>query len=198
MQTAATGGAVGSDGSGRRAFAHRARTLPGVSWPSRVVRSIIRIARSIAHCLAVVLIDRAESLAARSSAPTWSTLVSPCRNRRSGASEDVTWAGRSDGSVAVVVTLSRIEPAPASGSIARGWVVRSAQEIGENDWVSQTEEFSRVIYRPMVSVVTGVVVLVLAAFLLFDTIRRGSGADAWALGAGLVLGSFIVYVPSIP
>jgi len=49
----------------------------------------------------------------------------------------------------------------------------------------------------MVSVVTGVVVLVLAAFLLFDTIRRGSGADAWALGAGLVLGSLIVYVATI-
>lgn len=76
-------------------------------------------------------------------------------------------------------------------------MARSAQEIGDNDWVSQTEEFSRVVYRPMVSVVSGVVVLVLAAFLLFDTIRRGSGADAWALGAGLVLGSLIVYVASI-
>jgi hypothetical protein len=63
--------------------------------------------------------------------------------------------------------------------------------------VPQTEEFSRVVYRPMLSVVTGVVVLVLAAFLLFDTIRRGTGADAWALGAGLVFGSLIVYVASI-
>jgi hypothetical protein len=92
-----------------------------VSWPSSVVRSIIRIARSIAHCLAVVLIDRAESLAARSSAPTWSTPVSPWRNRRSEASEEVISARRSDGSVAVVVTLSRIEPAPTAGSVARGW-----------------------------------------------------------------------------
>ncbi len=63
--------------------------------------------------------------------------------------------------------------------------------------MSQTEEFSRVVYRPMVSVVTGVAVLVLAAFLLFDTIRRGSGADAWALGAGLVLGSLVVYIAAI-
>jgi hypothetical protein len=86
---------------------------------------------------------------------------------------------------------------PTSGSIARGRLSSVGQEIGENDWVSQTEELSRVVYRPMVSVVTGVVVLVLAAFLLFDTIRRGSGADAWALGAGLVLGSLIVYVASI-
>src|SRR4029453_15506875 len=122
---------------------------------------------------------------------------SPCRNRRSEASEDVISARRSDGSVAVVVTLSRIEPAPTISAIARGWGARSAQEIGDNDWVSQTEEFSRVVYRPMVSVVSGVVVLVLAAFLLFDTIRRGSGADAGRLGAGRVLGSLIVYVASI-
>ena len=40
------------------AFAPSARTLPGVSAPSSVVRSIIRIARSIAYALAVVLIER--------------------------------------------------------------------------------------------------------------------------------------------
>ena len=51
-QTAATDGAVGSDGSGRSALAHNARTLPGVSWPSSVVRSIIRIARSSAKLFA--------------------------------------------------------------------------------------------------------------------------------------------------
>src|SRR5579863_8590296 len=82
-QTAATCGAVGSAGSGRLALAHRARTLPGVSWPSSVVRSIIEMARSRAHCLAVVLIDRLASMAARASAPTWSTPGSPCRNSRS-------------------------------------------------------------------------------------------------------------------
>ena len=73
-------GTVGSAGSGRMALAHSARTLPGVSWPSRVVRSIIEIARSSAQPLAVVLIDRVASTAARASAPTWSTPGSPCRN----------------------------------------------------------------------------------------------------------------------
>src|ERR1700760_4258455 len=82
-QTAATGGAVGSAGSGRRALAHMARTLPGVSWPSSVVRAIIEMAVSRAHCLAVVLIDRLASMAARASAPTWSTPGRPCRNPRS-------------------------------------------------------------------------------------------------------------------
>ena len=81
-QTAATIGAVGSAGSGRLALAHSARTLPGVSWPSSVVRSIIEIAASSAHCLAVVLIDLLASMAARASAPTRSTPGSPCRNPR--------------------------------------------------------------------------------------------------------------------
>src|SRR6185437_16595939 len=74
--------AVGSAGSGCLPFAHSARTLPGVSWPSSVVRSIIEIARSSAHCLAVVLIDRLASIAARASAPTRSTPGSPCRKPR--------------------------------------------------------------------------------------------------------------------
>ena len=86
-QTAATVGAVGSAGSGRLALAHSARTLPGVSWPSSVVRSIIEIAVSSAHCLAVVLMDRLASMAARASAPTRSTPGSPCRNPRSEASD---------------------------------------------------------------------------------------------------------------
>ncbi len=47
-QTAAVGGHVGSAGSGRIALVQRALTLPGVSCPSRVVRSTIRIARSSA------------------------------------------------------------------------------------------------------------------------------------------------------
>ena len=50
--------------------------------PSSVVRSIIEIARSIAVCFAVVLIDRVASVAARNSAPTWSTPGRPYRNRR--------------------------------------------------------------------------------------------------------------------
>src|ERR1700693_5547696 len=80
-------GAVGSAGSGRLALAHSARTLPVVSWPSSVVRSIIEIAVSSAHCLAVVLTDRLASMAARASAPTWSTPGSPCRNPLSEVSD---------------------------------------------------------------------------------------------------------------
>src|SRR3954465_5741006 len=82
MQTAATWGAVRSVGSGRRALAARLRTLPGVSAPSSVVRSTIEIAVSIAHALAVVLIERVPSWAARASAPTWSTPGRPWRKAR--------------------------------------------------------------------------------------------------------------------
>src|SRR5882724_243428 len=90
MHTAATAGVDGSVGSGRRAFAHSARTLPGVSAPSSVVRSTHRIARSSAHTLAAFLMLRVASPAARPSAPTWSTPGSPCRNRRSVASSRTT------------------------------------------------------------------------------------------------------------
>src|SRR3954454_1721125 len=90
MQTAATEGVVGSPGSGRRALAARERTLPGVSEPSRVVRSTIEMAVSIAQAFAVVLIDRVPSTATRDSAPTWSTPGSPWRNARRAASDRVT------------------------------------------------------------------------------------------------------------
>src|SRR6188474_2928921 len=73
MQIAATLGTVGSDGSGRMPFAHSARTLPSVSFPSSVVRSIIRIARSSAHNFDSRLIERFLRLSTRSSTPTWST-----------------------------------------------------------------------------------------------------------------------------
>jgi hypothetical protein len=48
------------------------------------------IARSSAYCFAVVLIERVPSVAARASAPTWSTPGRPCRNRRSRSSDEVT------------------------------------------------------------------------------------------------------------
>ena len=48
------------------------------------------MARSMAYALAVVLIDRVPRVAARASAPTWSTPGSPCRKRRSEASDAVT------------------------------------------------------------------------------------------------------------
>src|SRR6185503_1865787 len=74
-QTAATDGIDGSPGCGWMAFAHRARILPGVSRPSSVVRSIIRIARSRAHSFEAFLIERRFRLSTRSSTPTWSTAV---------------------------------------------------------------------------------------------------------------------------
>ncbi len=64
---------VGSVGSGRIALPASARILPGVSFPSRVVRSIIRMAMSRAHSFDSRLIERLASMAARSSMPTWST-----------------------------------------------------------------------------------------------------------------------------
>src|SRR5947209_8597821 len=74
---AATLGTVGSAGSGRMPFEQSAATLPGVSAPSRVVRSIIRMARSSAQTLDAFLIERLPSEAARSSTPTWSTVRTP-------------------------------------------------------------------------------------------------------------------------
>ena len=49
----------GSPGSGRMALRTERRTLPGVSLPSSVVRSIIRMARSSAHTFDAFLIERA-------------------------------------------------------------------------------------------------------------------------------------------
>ena len=76
-------GRVGLAGLG----AHGRATLPGVSAPSSVVRSTIRMAMSSAHSLASFLIDRVASAAARSAAPTWSTPGRPCSTWRSAASE---------------------------------------------------------------------------------------------------------------
>src|ERR1700682_3522928 len=66
-----------SPGFGRIPFAQSAATLPGVSEPSSVVRSMQRIARSRAHSFEDFLIERLASEAARSSAPTSSTLRTP-------------------------------------------------------------------------------------------------------------------------
>src|SRR5881398_1021749 len=88
MHTAATDGTVGSNGSGRTAFEHIATILPTVSEPSRVVRSVQRIARSRAQSLASRLIDRVASEAARSSRPTASTAA--VRITIADASDDVT------------------------------------------------------------------------------------------------------------
>ena len=44
----------------------------------------------MAYALAVVLIERVPSAAARASPPTWSTPGSPCRKRRREESDEVT------------------------------------------------------------------------------------------------------------
>ena len=80
MQMAATCGIDASPGFGRIPFWHSARTLPGVSFPSRVVRSIIRIARSSAQTFDAFLIDRFWSDETRSWTPTWSTGVTRPRS----------------------------------------------------------------------------------------------------------------------
>ena len=85
-QTAATAGMLLSAGSGRIAFAHNAATLPGVSAPSSVVRSIIRIARSSAASFDPFLIDRFARSAARASSATASTAPTRGSRRSSGSS----------------------------------------------------------------------------------------------------------------
>ena len=91
-QTAATGGQVGSCGSGCMARPQSPRTRPGVSAPSNVVRSMHRTVSSNAASCAVPLIERVPRDAARASQPTWSTPGRPCRNRRRVDSEEVTSA----------------------------------------------------------------------------------------------------------
>src|SRR5699024_2043537 len=81
--TAPTVGTVRSAGSGWAALVHSARTLPGVSAPSRVVRSTMEMARSMAVALVVVLTDRVDRSLARAAAPTSSTPGSPYRYARS-------------------------------------------------------------------------------------------------------------------
>src|SRR5262245_26866748 len=113
---AATLGPDGSLGSGRRPLAHSARTLPGVSAPSRVVRSTIRIARASAHALAVVLMDLVPSVATRCSAPIWSTPGRPRRNARRVLAECET-------SPRVAVMGTNTSPAPVSFGLVDLYVV---------------------------------------------------------------------------
>ena len=90
-------GASGNSGSGSIALRDRLRTLPAVSAPSRVVRSTIEMARSMAASFDAFLIDRVARPAARCSTPTGSTPGSPNRNRRSEVSSAVAssrWAGQ--------------------------------------------------------------------------------------------------------
>src|SRR5437588_141341 len=76
------------------ALAHMAATLPGVSAPSSVVRSIQRTARSRAHSFDDFLIERLARAAARSSAPTSSTLLTPRISEPRWVSERAVAMGR--------------------------------------------------------------------------------------------------------
>jgi hypothetical protein len=86
---------------GRTAFAHIDLTLPGESLPSRVVRSMERIARSIAARLASRLSDRFEKSAARASSMTAST------------------AG-DDANASIGVTFAKLARPDLRGTTARG------------------------------------------------------------------------------
>src|SRR3982074_3733753 len=77
MQIAAHAGMVASPGLGRIPLAQRAATLPGVSEPSSVVRSMHRMARSSAQSFEDFLIDRLANEPARSPAPPPSPLRPP-------------------------------------------------------------------------------------------------------------------------
>src|SRR5229473_367607 len=117
MQIAATDGIEASPGLGRMPLAQRAATLPGVSEPSSVVRSMQRMARSSAQSFDDFLIERLASDAARSSAPTSSTLRTPrmsepiCESERAVAIETIVGRGPSPHRRVVI----RDEPRPRSG-----------------------------------------------------------------------------------
>ncbi len=100
---AATEGIEASPGLGRIAFAESAATLPGVSEPSRVVRSMQRMDRSSAHSFEDFLIERLARDAARSSAPTSSTLRTP-RIKEPRCERD--------SAVAILGIMRRVVPAP--------------------------------------------------------------------------------------
>ena len=81
-QTAATCGRPGIASCRWIAFWHSCRTLPGVSWPSRVVRSIIDNTSLRASTFDSVLMLRLVKRATRSSTPTASTVGTRSRSGR--------------------------------------------------------------------------------------------------------------------
>src|SRR5580704_3961612 len=85
------------------ALAHMPRTLPGVSAPSRVVRSTVRMARSRAASLASFLMDRVARAATRSRTPISSTPGRPCSTWRSAASPGTAPSGVAPARAALLV-----------------------------------------------------------------------------------------------
>src|SRR5205807_4020067 len=132
--TAATGGTSGRSGSGLRAFAASVRTLPGVSAPSRVVRSTMEIAVSIAHSLLAFLMLRVASVATRASTPTWSTPGRPNRKRRRVDSSRVTPASSAGGVIgATGITGSVMTPRRTSPRSALQLVSLALLALGPLD-----------------------------------------------------------------
>ena len=149
------GASCGRSGRGGPPWRTSARTLPGVSAPSSVVRSIIEMARSMAYAFAVVLIERVPREAARASRPTASTPGSPCRKRRSALSDAVTsarawgavWAWSPDEHIyarsgCTVPRCLRVGPEArcGPGPARRRWV----RGVGQN----RTYEHHRINRRP--------------------------------------------------
>ena len=115
MHSAATDGIDGSPGAGWIAFEASCRIFPGVSEPSRVVRSQHRNARSSAHIFESFLIDRLASEAARSLAPTASTEPPMRSTSSSGCCATVA----TDGPLPCCWSVCEAVGSPASGSEMR-------------------------------------------------------------------------------
>jgi len=70
------------------------------------------MARSMAYAFALVLIERVANVAARASAPTWSTPGKPCKNVRIVDAELVAASRSADLRVAIVVTPAVYDAPP--------------------------------------------------------------------------------------
>src|SRR3982074_3179026 len=137
---AATEGMDASPGWGRIALAQRAVTLPDVSEPSSVVRSMQRIATSRAHSLDDFLIDLLAREAARSSAPTSSTLRTPRSSEPKWESESAVatsiriLGGASDDHFAVGARWSRGINARARSGLVSETTRRPRPREGRAEW----------------------------------------------------------------
>src|SRR3972149_12030997 len=101
-------------GSGRMALADIWAILPGVSFPSRVVRSIMRTARVSASSFDSFLMERVDNVSTRSVAPTSSTLGTDLRE---AASDDL-----------VTGPVKRTPPGLVAGRDIKGRVVMEAPD----------------------------------------------------------------------
>lgn len=119
----------------------------------------MRMARSSAHALADVLIERVASVAARISAPTWSTPGSPVTKRRRADSDEVT---SPSGLVAVAAAATATRLLRTSGTIGR---------------VKESELRHREVFRTRWAIPLTVLWVLVAAYVVIDVIRAGNGHD---------------------